>query len=191
MRALNQEASFVVFLLHQARDRFRYLIGLSEYRRRLLSEISFAVRSLAVAEGGVGPSGGGDCGDERRPRDSVACGGAEFATLPILAEAVAGRYPAGWTRKPPAHTRRGRWMMPLLARRRPRHLSARSPDPPSLPTFTSGGAPMPAGPTCGGSWQRGWPSRCGAGARPRPIVEVEAYLERLRPPPTVMTSPVI
>ncbi|MGH8911040.1 MAG: nucleotidyltransferase family protein [Acidimicrobiia bacterium] len=52
VRALNREASFVVFVLHQARDRFRYLIGAAEYRLRLSEDLSFdAIRSLAEAEG--------------------------------------------------------------------------------------------------------------------------------------------
>ena len=119
VRALNQEASFVVFVLHQARDRFRYLIGLSEYRRRLLSEMSFdAVRSLAVAEG---------------VWDQVAVAIAAMSEdlgIPSPVEVPNSLRSRFWLRLWRAdirlggpesrlrHTRRGRWMMPLLARRR-------------------------------------------------------------------------
>jgi hypothetical protein len=119
VRALNMEASFVVFVLHQARDRFRYLIGLSEYRQRLSSEMSFdAVRSLAIAEG---------------VWDQVAVAIAAMSAdlgIPSPVEVPNSLRSRFWLRLWRAdirlggpegrlrHTRRGRWMMPLLARGR-------------------------------------------------------------------------
>ncbi|HSJ33830.1 MAG TPA: nucleotidyltransferase family protein [Acidimicrobiia bacterium] len=52
LRALDREASFAVFVLHQARDRFRYLIGCAEFVRRLRAGVDLGrVKALVEAEG--------------------------------------------------------------------------------------------------------------------------------------------
>ena len=119
VRVLNREASFVVFVLHQARDRFRYLIGASEFRRRLAADVSFdVVRSLASAEG---------------VWDQVAVAIAAMSQdlgIPSPVELPGTIRSRLWQRLWRAdirlwgpegrlrHTRRGRWMMPALARGR-------------------------------------------------------------------------
>jgi hypothetical protein len=119
VRALNREASFVVFVLHQARDRFRYLIGLCEFRRRLQSEMSFdAVRSLAVAEGvwdqvAVAISAMSEDLGIPSPVQVPKSLRARLWSWLWRAEVRLGG-PESRLR----HTRRGRWMMPLMARGR-------------------------------------------------------------------------
>jgi hypothetical protein len=119
VRALDMEASFVVFALHQARDRFRYLIGLCEYQRRLSAGFSIdKVRSLATAEG---------------VWDQVAVAAAVMSQelgIPSPVEVPNTLRARIWTRLWNAdirlrgpegrlrHTRRGRWIMLLLARGR-------------------------------------------------------------------------
>lgn len=117
VRALNEEAAFVVFVLHQARDRFRYLIGAAEYRRRLSVDLSFdLVRSLATAEG---------------VWDQVAVAMeamSEDLGIPSPVKAPDTLRARVWRRLWSSevrlwgpegrlrHTRRGSWLMPILAR---------------------------------------------------------------------------
>jgi hypothetical protein len=119
VRALDPEASLVAFLLHQARDRFRYLLGAAEYRLRLDGEIDWAgVRQLAEAEG---------------LWEQVAVSAESLASIlgiPSPVEPPRNWRTSTWRRlwAPPVqlpgpqgrlrHNRRGVWLMPLLARGR-------------------------------------------------------------------------
>ena len=119
VRALSREASFVVFLLHQARDRFRYLIGAAEFQRRLSAGLSFEiVRSLATAEGvwdQVAVAMAAMSDDLGIPQPVNVPGGLRSRVWRRLWSAdIRLSGPEGRLR----HTRRGRWMMPVLARGR-------------------------------------------------------------------------
>lgn len=52
VEVLDPDAAFAILVLHQARDRFRYLIGHAEFVRRLEAGVDFSrVKELAEAEG--------------------------------------------------------------------------------------------------------------------------------------------
>lgn len=52
LRVFDNEHDLIIFVLHQGRDRFRFLLGVAEARRRLEADIDWAkVEALARAEG--------------------------------------------------------------------------------------------------------------------------------------------
>lgn len=119
VEVLDPDASFAVFALHQARDRFRYLIGCAEFVRRLHAGVDFSrVRELTEAEGvwdqvavavEVLSSEIGLDSPIETPRSWRA-----RLWSRLWKEEIRLLGPEGWGRNP----RLGSWLMPLLARGR-------------------------------------------------------------------------
>lgn len=116
---LDDEASMLSFLINQGRDRFRYLVGVMEFRRRLARPVDWdGVRDLAEGEG---------------LWDQAAAAAAVLASLSrrdLPFDPPSTRLYELWLRLWSdhvvlaghegrfRHVRRADWLMPLLARRR-------------------------------------------------------------------------
>lgn len=117
--ALDDESSLIAFLIHQGRDRFRYLISAVEYRSRISRPVRWElVQQLAEADGVWDQVAAAATVLSRvsgLPLPFTAPTTLRYRTwLRLWSEAVILRGHEGRLR----HNRRADWLMPLLARGR-------------------------------------------------------------------------